>query len=213
MKAAGRLVDMQTITHSYPFCWRSETPLIYKVRRARGMVAQWGASAGTFSWASDMQECACCHEAGWCGILSLNRRVAPLCHMGTYALSHSVGSDRAAALPSPADMPLSTPRSAAAQLGTLTTQAVPSWFIRVEAIKPQLLACNAATSWVPSYVKEKRFQNWLETAHDWAVSRSRFWGTPLPIWTSADGAEVRVIGSVAELEAATGALARHPTLP
>ncbi len=85
---------------------------------------------------------------------------------------------------------------------------MPSWFIRVEAIKAQLLACNAETAWVPAYVKEKRFQNWLETAHDWAVSRSRFWGTPLPIWTSADGAEVRVIGSVAELEAASGAQAR-----
>lgn len=85
---------------------------------------------------------------------------------------------------------------------------MPSWFIRVEAIKAQLLECNAQTAWVPAYVKEKRFQNWLETAHDWAVSRSRFWGTPLPIWTSADGAEVRVIGSVAELEAASGAKAR-----
>ena len=83
-------------------------------------------------------------------------------------------------------------------------QAVPSWFIRVEAIKAQLLACNAETAWVPAYVKEKRFHNWLETAHDWAVSRSRFWGTPLPIWASADLSEVRVIGSVAELEAATG---------
>lgn len=58
------------------------------------------------------------------------------------------------------------------------------------------------TSHLPS---SSSFHNWLESARDWAVSRSRFWGTPLPVWTSADGSEVVVIGSVAELEARTGA--------
>lgn len=85
---------------------------------------------------------------------------------------------------------------------------MPSWFVKVEAIKEKLLKNNDDTYWVPNYVKEKRFQNWLENARDWAISRSRFWGTPLPIWTSDDGKEVRVIGSKKELEDITGEKAR-----
>ncbi|GAX77028.1 hypothetical protein CEUSTIGMA_g4475.t1 [Chlamydomonas eustigma] len=112
VKEAGRLFDAATYHHSYPFCWRSDTPLIYR--------------------------------------------------------------------------------------------AVPSWFVNVESIKDKLVQNNVETYWVPSYVKEKRFHNWLEGAHDWAVSRSRFWGTPIPIWTSDDGEEIVCVGSVAELEELTG---------
>jgi isoleucyl-tRNA synthetase len=111
-KDKGRLVSKGSIEHSYPFCWRSGTPLIYR--------------------------------------------------------------------------------------------AVPSWFVKVEKIKDQLLECTKETYWVPEYVKEKRFHNWLEGARDWAVSRTRFWGTPLPLWMSQDGEEIVVMDSIEKLEKLSG---------
>ncbi|KAL8543271.1 hypothetical protein ACS0TY_003986 [Phlomoides rotata] len=112
VKEKGRLIKTGSFTHNYPFCWRSDTPLIYR--------------------------------------------------------------------------------------------AVPSWFVAVEKIKDKLLENNKKTYWVPDFVKEKRFHNWLENARDWAVSRSRFWGTPLPLWISEDGEEVVVMDSIEKLEKLSG---------
>lgn len=112
LKNDGHVIQVAPITHSYPFCWRSDTPLIYK--------------------------------------------------------------------------------------------AVPSWFVRVEKITDHLLANNAQTHWVPEVIKEKRFANWLRNARDWAISRNRYWGTPIPIWSSPSGAEVRCVGRIDELKRLTG---------
>jgi len=112
LKTKNRLVQQSQLTHSYPFCWRSDTPLIYRT--------------------------------------------------------------------------------------------IPSWFVNVEVLKDRLVKHNLATYWVPAFVKEKRFHNWLEDARDWAISRNRYWGTPLPIWTNADYSEIVVIGSIADLEQRSG---------
>ena len=81
--------------------------------------------------------------------------------------------------------------------------AVPSWYIRTTQIKDQLLAQNEATNWVPENVKEGRFGEWLRGNVDWALSRNRYWGTPLPIWEFPDGRQI-CVGSLKELSELSG---------
>ncbi len=76
-----------------------------------------------------------------------------------------------------------------------------SWFIKASAAKERMAELNKTINWKPKSTGEGRFGNWLENLQDWNLSRSRFWGTPLPIWRTADGSEEKCIGSIAELKA------------
>jgi isoleucyl-tRNA synthetase len=90
--------------------------------------------------------------------------------------------------------------------------AQPSWYIATSQIKDRLLASNETVNWYPGHVKHGRFGNWLEGNVDWALSRERYWGTPLPVWRCADD-HLHVVGSLAELRELSGIELTDPHRP
>ncbi len=89
----------------------------------------------------------------------------------------------------------------------LMSYPVDSWFVRTTAIKDRLVSLNKTVNWFPPAIRDGRFGNWLENNVDWALSRKRYWGTPLPIWSSDVPGSVyfEVIGSISELREKVGA--------
>jgi isoleucyl-tRNA synthetase len=79
-----------------------------------------------------------------------------------------------------------------------------SWYMRISDVREKLLKSNEEINWVPGHFKEKRFKYNIENAPDWSISRSRYWGSPVPVWRCKDCQEVKVVGSLAEIKELSG---------
>ncbi|MFW6338496.1 MAG: isoleucine--tRNA ligase, partial [Alkalispirochaetaceae bacterium] len=86
----------------------------------------------------------------------------------------------------------------------LIYRAISSWFVDIEKVKQAMLDANNQINWVPSHLQQGRFGKWLEGARDWAISRNRFWGNPIPVWKCDGSDHIEVIGSREELEKKSG---------
>ena len=87
----------------------------------------------------------------------------------------------------------------------LIYKAISTWFVNVTKVREQMVANNNQSNWVPDFVGERRFHNWLAGARDWNIGRNRFWGTPLPIWRCEGCDNMEVMGSIDDLEQKCGA--------
>ena len=91
--------------------------------------------------------------------------------------------------------------------------AISSWFIKTTAVKEALIRENNKTNWIPAYIKRGRMGNWLQTLIDWALSRNRYWGTPLPIWICENCGKEVCLGSFKEAEKFGGKIPEDPHRP
>ena len=82
----------------------------------------------------------------------------------------------------------------------LLNYAASSWFVNINAVKSRLISGNKKINWVPEHIKDGRFGKWLEGARDWAISRSRFWGAPLPVWKCEKCDKQIIIGSIDDIK-------------